>query len=91
MKITNFSVKNYQFTLIIFLLVAVVGLLARHTIFLPSGLNTAELTGPVWPIGNINFGCWEKVDELMNRTIKQAEQNRNFNMYKFKKYMAFYL
>lgn len=31
MKITNFSVKNYQFTLIIFLLVAVVGLLTLFT------------------------------------------------------------
>lgn len=31
MKITNFAVKNYQFTLIIFLLVAVVGLLTLFT------------------------------------------------------------
>lgn len=31
MKITNFSVKNYQFTLIIFLLVAVVGVLTLFT------------------------------------------------------------
>lgn len=31
MKITNFSVKNYQFTLIIFVLVAVVGLLTLFT------------------------------------------------------------
>lgn len=31
MKITNFSVKNYQFTLVIFLLVAVVGLLTLFT------------------------------------------------------------
>lgn len=31
MKITNFSVKNYQFTLIIFLLVTVVGLLTLFT------------------------------------------------------------
>ena len=31
MKITNFAVKNYQFTLIIFLLVAVVGFLTLFT------------------------------------------------------------
>lgn len=31
MKITNFAVKNYQFTLIIFLLIAVVGLLTLFT------------------------------------------------------------
>lgn len=31
MKITNFSVRNYQFTLVIFLLVAVVGLLTLFT------------------------------------------------------------
>lgn len=31
MKVTNFSVKNYQFTLVIFLLVAVVGLLTLFT------------------------------------------------------------
>jgi multidrug efflux pump subunit AcrB len=69
MNITNFSVKNYQFTLVIFIMVAVVGLV---TLFTMPRAEDPQINPPTYPIVVVYPGTSPKdMEELVVKPIEK--------------------
>jgi len=68
MNLTNFSVKNYQFTLVVFVMVAVVGLVKMLT--MPRA-EDPQINPPTYPIVVVYPGTSPKdMEELVVKPIE---------------------
>ncbi|MDP3929443.1 MAG: efflux RND transporter permease subunit, partial [Bacteroidota bacterium] len=68
MNLTNFSVKNYQFTLVVFLMVAVVGLV---TMFSMPRAEDPQINPPTYPIVVVYPGTSpQDMEELVVKPIE---------------------
>jgi multidrug efflux pump subunit AcrB len=69
MSITNFSVKNYQFTLVLFIMVAVVGVV---TLFTMPRAEDPQINPPTYPIVVVYPGTSPKdMEELVVKPIEK--------------------
>ena len=69
MNITNFSVKNYQFTLVLFIMVAVVGVV---TLFTMPRAEDPQINPPTYPIVIVYPGTSPKdMEELVVKPIEK--------------------
>ena len=69
MNITNFSVKNYQFTLVLFIMVAVVGVV---TLFTMPRAEDPQINPPTYPIVVVYPGTSPKdMEELVVKPIEK--------------------
>src|SRR4030088_1731673 len=69
MNLTNFSVKNYQFTLIMFIMIAVVGLV---TLFTMPRAEDPQIYPPQFPIVVVYPGTSPKdMEELVAKPIEK--------------------